>query len=78
MVDFFGMKTVKKEQTKRFENSPTCVALEYPIGDKDINGAVIELNGRYPEMGRVVNTECKEIAYIIEGNGLIVIEETFY
>lgn len=49
------MKVVYKKQTKQFKNSPVCTAIEYPLGDKDINGAVIELNGRYPDKGRVVN-----------------------
>jgi len=46
--------------------------------DSDINGAVIELSGRYPSKGQVVNTECKEMAYIIKGSGKLVIEETEY
>lgn len=68
------MKIIHKSQTKIFKNSDNCTAIEYPMGDKDINGAVIELNGRYPEKGRVVNMECKELAYILEGSGKIVIE----
>ncbi len=39
------MKFISKNQTKTFKNSDTCTAIEYPLGDKDINGAVIELNG---------------------------------
>ncbi|MBU3965254.1 DUF861 domain-containing protein [Patescibacteria group bacterium] len=68
------MKFLSKNQTKIFKNSDTCTAIEYPLDDKDINGAVIELNGRYPEKGRVVNLKCKELAYIINGSGKAVIE----
>lgn len=68
------MKLIRKNQTKIFKNSDKCIAIEYPLEDKDINGAVIELEGRYPEKGRVVNEECKEIAYILEGFGRLVIE----
>lgn len=50
------------------------MAIEYPLEDKDINGAVIELSGRYPDTGRVVNLKCKEIAYVISGSGKIVVE----
>jgi mannose-6-phosphate isomerase-like protein (cupin superfamily) len=68
------MRVIHKNQTKTFKNSDKCIATEYPMGDKDINGAVIELSGRYPEKGRVVNLECKELAYILEGSGKLVIE----
>lgn len=68
------MKIVKKNQTIRFKNSDVCTALEYPLGDPDVNGAVIELNGRYPDKGRVVNLECKEIAFIIKGSGKLAVE----
>ena len=68
------MKLIRKNQTKEFKNSDQCLAIEYPLGDKDINGAVIKLNGRYPDKGRVVNTVCKEMAYIIKGTGKLVVE----
>lgn len=68
------MKIIRKNQTKKFQNSNTCTAIEYPMEDKDINGAIIELSGRYPEKGRVVNMKCKEIAYVIEGSGKVVVE----
>ena len=68
------MKVVYKRQTKRFKNSEVCTAIEYPLGDKDINGAVIELSGRYPDRGRVINLKCKELAYVIKGSGKVVVE----
>lgn len=43
------MKTIHKNQTKIFKAGDTCIANEYHIGDKDIDGTVIELSGRYPE-----------------------------
>ena len=67
------MKIIRKDQTKRIRNSSGCVAIEYPLGDKDINGAIIELTGREPDKGRVVNLQCKELAYIINGSGKVVI-----
>ena len=51
-----------------------CTAIEYWTDDKDINGAVIELSVRYPNKNRVTNLECKEMAYIIEGSGKIIIK----
>ena len=68
------MKVVRKDQTEKFKNSDNCIATEYPLGEKEINGAVIELKVRYPEKGRVRNLECKELAYVISGSGKAVIE----
>jgi len=67
------MKIVKKGQAKEYKNSRVCTAVEYPFQDKDINGAVIKLNGRYPDRGRVVNLKCKELAYVIRGSGKVVV-----
>ena len=63
------MKIVRQSERKEYQNSKTCKAFEYPLGDSDINGALIEIVGRYPEKGWAVNTKCKEMAYIIKGCG---------
>ncbi len=68
------MKIVHENQTKKIKNSDTCIATEYSLGDKDINIAYVEVLGRYPVEGRVTNEKCKELAYMMEGNGKIVIE----
>jgi mannose-6-phosphate isomerase-like protein (cupin superfamily) len=68
------MKIVHKNQTKEFKNSDTCIATEYALMDKDINVAYVEIKGRYPDKGRVTNEVCKEMAYITEGKGKIVVE----
>lgn len=68
------MKVISKQATKKYQNSNHCVAFEYPFNDKDINGAVIEISGRYPETGRTVNEVCKEMAYVTKGQGKVVIE----
>ena len=69
---------IKKKDAKRFANSSRCIAYEYDFKDKDLNVAFIEINGRYPETGRVVNEVCKELVFVIEGNGKIVIEDKEY
>lgn len=68
------MKFINKNQTKIFKNSEACTVIDYWTDDKDINGAVIELSGRYPDKGRAMNLECKEMAYIIKGSGRVVVE----
>ncbi len=69
------MKIIHEDQTKKFKNGENCIVIEYPLGDKDINGAIVELTGRYPNKGRVVNLKCKELCYVIEGSGKIVVED---
>lgn len=68
------MQFVRRDQVQFHKNSDLCTALEYPMTDKDINGAVIELAGRYPDKGRVTNLKCKELVYVISGTGKVVIE----
>jgi len=68
------MKAVFKNQSHEFKNSSVCTAIEYPLEDKDINGAVIKLKGRYPDKGRVMNLKCKELSYVMRGSGKVVIE----
>lgn len=68
------MKIIKKDQTKKYKNSDVCVITEYPLQDKEINGAVIKLNGKYPDTGQVVNLKCKELAYVIKGSGKVVVD----
>jgi mannose-6-phosphate isomerase-like protein (cupin superfamily) len=68
------MKIIRKNETKIFKNSEVCTAFEYEMGDKDINGAVIELSGRYPDKGQTVNEVCKEMAYVVKGSGKLVVE----
>lgn len=67
-------RIIKKENRIRFENSPKCIAYEYPLEDKDINVAVIEIDGRYPDKGFVVNEKVKELVLVTKGKGKIVIE----
>ena len=68
------MKIIKLEEIKEFKNSDSCCVLEYPLDDKDINIALAKINGRYPENSFALNTECKEIGYVVEGVGKLVVE----
>ncbi len=66
---------IAKEQRIRHENSPKCIVYEYPMEDKDINVAFVEISGRYPDKGLVTNEIVKELIFVIEGNGKIVINK---
>lgn len=68
------MKLVRRKDRVEHRNSSVCIAYEYHLRDKDINGAVIKLTGRYPDKGRVVNKACKEIVYIISGKGRLNVD----
>lgn len=68
------MNIARKEEAKEIKVSGTLTAFEYPIIDENLHGAVVELKGRYPENGRVVNEKCLEIAYIIKGSGKLILE----
>jgi len=67
------MQTLTLNKAQIFKNSPTCAVYEYSIEDKDINGAVAHINGRYPEYGYAVNMISKELAYVVSGSGKIVV-----
>lgn len=69
------MKVIHQDETEKVQNSKNCLVYEYPLNDKDINGAFVKLTGREPDDGRVVNLVCKELAYVINGGGVIVIED---
>ena len=64
------MKLIKKENAVNITNSNTSKLLEYSIelNEKDIDFAINTITGRYPETGYCSNLECKEMAYILEGN----------
>ena len=66
------MKVVTLSEAISRQNSPACTAYEYQFeGEKDINSAVIELTGRYPESGQALNDVCKEQAYVVSGSGVL-------
>jgi mannose-6-phosphate isomerase-like protein (cupin superfamily) len=69
---------IKKKDRIRHENSPECIAFEYPIGDKDINMAFVEIRGRYPDEGYVINESVKELVFVVEGEGKLTIGEKEY
>jgi mannose-6-phosphate isomerase-like protein (cupin superfamily) len=68
-----GRRIMSKTLVK-FKNSEKCTAYEYPLDDKDINMALVLINGRYPDKGRVTNEKVKEIILVTKGKGKIIIE----
>ena len=68
------MKVVRQREASPHQNNEFCTATAYPTGDKDISVALIELTGRYPSKGTVLNEKCKELAYVIKGSGKLIVE----
>lgn len=69
------MKHVSMSKSERNKVTDTCIAIEYPNGDKDIWGAVVEINGRYPLKGYTVNKKCKEVGFFMSGKGKLVVDD---
>ncbi len=65
---------IRRSESKDHVNGPHCVAHEYGHGDKDIDTAFIEITGRYPDRGRVMNRVCKEIVFVTKGRGRIEVD----
>jgi mannose-6-phosphate isomerase-like protein (cupin superfamily) len=63
------MQQIQRSQATVFTNGATCKGVEYSFGDKDMNIALVTVDGRYPESGYVMNEVCKEMAYIVSGTG---------
>jgi mannose-6-phosphate isomerase-like protein (cupin superfamily) len=68
------MQIVKKEEASIYKNNEKTISVEYDTKDKDINIAYVEINGRHPEKGRVINKICKELIYVVDGIGKLYIE----
>lgn len=49
--------------------------IDYKKCDEDIDFAIIKVNGKSPKTGYQVNTECKELLYIIEGSGILSMKD---
>lgn len=67
------MEFIKKEQAE-FYSGNGYSGMDYPSADKDINFAVININGRSPKKGFQVNNGCKELLYIMRGKGSIYLK----
>ena len=65
------MKFRSKKDAKKIIASKECVIWEYPLGTDSANGAVAEINGRYPKTGYAKNTVSQELVYVIAGKGVL-------
>ncbi|MDD2181416.1 MAG: AraC family ligand binding domain-containing protein [Bacilli bacterium] len=68
------MKIVKREAASVHKNTENSISIEYDTKDNDINIAFVEISGRYPDNGKIINRKCKELIYVIDGTGTIFVE----
>jgi len=69
------MKVIYKNNAS-IKGDAACTITEYKIDDQHkIDCAIAKVDGRYPNVGSVVNESCKELAYVFEGSGKLFIEE---
>lgn len=69
---------IPKNKSIKFKIAKSSYLWEYPLKNKKLNVAFSIINGRLPDSGRLVNTECTEIYYVISGSGTVFIENKKY
>lgn len=67
------MEIINFKDAEKFDNK-TAAVFEYNLNDKDINICYCKINGRYPIAGFAKNKKCKELAFVLSGEGLVNIE----
>lgn len=72
------MEIKSKAEATPHANTSACTAYEYGMPTDVIDSAVIELNGRYPEEGWVLNTACTSLVHVIKGTGSLLSPEGEY
>lgn len=64
----------KKFKDAEVFTGKTNKTYEYNIEDKDINYCIVDIDGRFPAEKWAMNHECKEMAHILSGSGILVID----
>ncbi|MES2217617.1 MAG: cupin domain-containing protein [Pseudomonadota bacterium] len=67
-----------KNQSIERKNSEVCIVTEPRISDETIDFVTVKITGRYPNAKYVTNQKCKEIVYISEGRGKVVVDGKEY
>jgi mannose-6-phosphate isomerase-like protein (cupin superfamily) len=67
------MKITRKNQSIERKNSDICLVTEYPPMDDHLDFAIVKISGKYPSKGAATNLQCKEIVFVHEGAGTVVV-----
>lgn len=68
------MQKSLKHQSFERKNSDVCVITENVIKDETLDFVIAKISGRYPDTQRATNLTCKEMIYVSEGSGKVVVE----
>ena len=68
------MELIKRDAAEFYQGDEYS-GIDYLSRDKEINFAVIKVSSRSPKSGFQLNTGCKELLYILSGDGTIYTKE---
>ncbi|MDD3181611.1 MAG: hypothetical protein PHD48_02250 [Alphaproteobacteria bacterium] len=66
------MQIVRENEKRTIRPLRAVTIHEYDTHNADLSGATAEIKGRYPERGYVMNKVCKELVFIMEGGGKLI------
>ena len=69
------MKVIKYDNAEKGQNSEECKTIEYDFKESDMDLGVATIKGRYPNEGYCMNLKCKELVYVINGEGFLFMED---
>lgn len=59
---------ISKKETQSFQNRNACTVYKYDFPSEFLGLITAEINGRYPEEGKVLNEICDETYYVQSGS----------
>jgi mannose-6-phosphate isomerase-like protein (cupin superfamily) len=62
---------IAQGQAQRIDPTKNCTIWEYNFPSKHLSIARSHINGRYPDVGQVINYDCEEVYYVLDGSGII-------
>jgi mannose-6-phosphate isomerase-like protein (cupin superfamily) len=68
------MQISYKHQAIEIKNNESCIVTKPLIHDESMDFASVKINGRYPTARLATNKKCKEIIYVNEGSGKVVVD----
>lgn len=67
------MDIVREREAINVNAGVGVVIKEFPMEEVGISGALANIDGRYPETGFAKNMKSKELVYVVEGEGKIIL-----
>lgn len=65
------MQIIKQKKTNVVDAAVGVTINEYLSPEQALSGSTASINGRYPEQGFAINVVSKEIALVLDGEGVI-------